>query len=106
MSNDINIISDELEKAISEEEAHTNDMLAMAVSKENPLKNMLVEYVGTKFDKEEVTVNMIAETMAHEFPEFVYAFAEENFLRGYQLGLDDAYKSFEGKIRETTAEKS
>ena len=80
MSNDISSIEQELEKAVSEEEAHTNDMLAMAVGRENPLKDMLVEYVGTKFDKEEVTVNMIAEAMAHEFPEFVYAFAEENFL--------------------------
>ena len=106
MSNDISSIEQELEKAVSEEEAHTNDMLAMAVGRENPLKDMLVEYVGTKFDKEEVTVNMIAEAMAHEFPEFVYAFAEENFLRGYQLGLDDAYKSIEGKIQETATEKS
>jgi len=85
------------EKTINEEQVHTNEMLAMAVGKDTELKNMLVEYVGTKFDKEEVTVNMIAETMAHEFPEFVYAFAEENFLRGYQLGLDDAYKTFDGK---------
>tara|TARA_R110002020_G_scaffold46255_1_gene131671 strand:- start:23772 stop:24077 length:306 start_codon:yes stop_codon:yes gene_type:complete len=98
-------IQEELEKAISEEELHTNDMLAMAVDKDTELKNMLVEYVGTKFEKEEVTVNMIAETMAHEFPEFVYAFAEENFLRGYQLGLDDAYKSFDRKATETAAEK-
>ena len=96
----------ELEKAINEEQVHTNEMLAMTVSRENDLKEMLVDYVGLKFDEEDVTVNMIAETMAHEFPEFVYAFAEENFLRGYQLGLDDAYKSFIGKPEETTAEKS
>ena len=37
---------------------------------------------------------MIAEVMATEFPEFVFAFAEENFLRGYQLGLDDAYRTY------------
>jgi hypothetical protein len=98
-------MSDELEKAINEEEAHRNEMLSMAVSRDNELKEMLVEYVGTKFDKEDVTVNMIAETLAHEFPEFVYAFAEENFLRGYQLGLDDAYKTFKGTPEETTAEK-
>ena len=54
------------------------------------LKEYLIEYVGTKFDNESVTVNMIAETLAEEFPEFTMAFAEENFLRGYQLGLDDA----------------
>ena len=63
------------------------------------------EKSGTKFDKEEVTVNMIAETMAHEFPEFVFAFAEENFLRGYQLGLDDAYKTLDGKTPDFTTKE-
>ena len=33
---------------------------------------------------------MIAEIIATEFPEFMFAIAEENFLRGYQLGLEDA----------------
>ncbi len=89
---------------INEEAFHTNEMLAMAVNADNELKDMLVTYVGTKFDKEDVTVNMIAETLAHEFPEFVYAFAEENFLRGYQLGLDDAHKSLDEVVEETTTE--
>ena len=65
-------------------------MLGMVVQPESELKEYLVKYVGTKFDSEQVTVNMIAETLAQEFPEFTMAFAEENFLRGYQLGLDDA----------------
>ena len=86
---------------VTEEDFHTNEMLAMSVSADNELKDMLVTYVGTKFDKEDVTVNMIIETLAHEFPEFVYAFAEENFLRGYQLGLDDAHKPIERVIEET-----
>ena len=33
---------------------------------------------------------MVAEVLASDFPEFTFAFAEENFLRGYQLGLNDA----------------
>jgi hypothetical protein len=33
---------------------------------------------------------MIAEVLATDFPEFTFSFAEENFLRGYQLGLEDA----------------
>lgn len=78
------------ETVISEEEAHANPLLGLVVESESKLKEMLVTYVGTKFDNEEVTVNMIAEALADEFPEFVFAFAEENFLRGYQLGLDDA----------------
>ena len=78
------------DEVITEEEAHRNPMLAMVVEEDSDLKNYLVEYVGEKLDNEEVTVNMIAEVLATEFPEFVFAFAEENFLRGYQLGLNDA----------------
>ena len=78
------------EKVITEEELHTNPLLGLVVQPESKLKEYLIEYVGTKFDNESVTVNMIAETLAEEFPEFTMAFAEENFLRGYQLGLDDA----------------
>jgi len=73
----------------TEQEIHTNPMLAMSVEKDSELKSYLVEYVGSKLDKEEVTVNMVAEVLALDFPEFVFAFAEENFLRGYQMGLDD-----------------
>jgi hypothetical protein len=78
------------EKVITEEEVHTNPMLAMVVNKDSDLKDYLVEYVGSKLDKEEVTVHMISEVLALDFPEFAFAFAEENFLRGYQLGLEDA----------------
>ena len=88
-----------------EEQAHQNPMLAVAVGKDSKLKEMLVEYVGTKLNKEEVTVHMIIEVMATEFPEFVFAFAEENFLRGYQLGLDDADK-LRTEITEQTTRNS
>tara|TARA_Y100000034_G_scaffold30886_1_gene37768 strand:+ start:173 stop:466 length:294 start_codon:yes stop_codon:yes gene_type:complete len=85
-----------MEKEITktEEEAHQNPLLALPVIKDSELKNYLVEYVGTKMDHEEVTVNMIAEILAVEFPEFMYAIAEENYLRGYQVGLDDADRLF------------
>ena len=75
---------------ITEQQAHENPMLAMTVEGDSELKEYLVEYVGSKLDNEEVTVNMVAEVLAADFPEFVFAFAEENFLRGYQQGLDDA----------------
>lgn len=78
------------EKTLTEREIHTNPLLAMTVSPDSALKKFLVEYVGTKLENTEVTVNMIAEVLADEFPEFVFSFAEENFLRGYQLGLNDA----------------
>ena len=59
---------------------------------ENDLKNMLVEYVGEKADPEDglVTVELIVDVMSKEFPEFVLAMAEENWLRGYQQALVDA----------------
>ena len=78
------------EQVKTEEEIHTNSMLAMVVEKDTELKTYLVEYVGKKMDSEEVTVNMIAEVLATDFAEFTLAFAEENFMRGYQLGLNDA----------------
>lgn len=74
----------------------TNELSGVVVAAENPLKQMLLEYVGNKFATEEdkgefeVTVQMIVETLAHEFPEFVMIMAEENWVRGYQQGIDDA----------------
>lgn len=88
----------------TEEEIHTNPLLAMRVEKDSELKQYLVEYVGTKFENEEVTVNMIAEVLATDFPEFTFAFAEENFLRGYQLGLDDAENFHRTESEEITTE--
>ncbi len=86
-------------RTLSEQEVHTNPLLALpAETGESELKNFLVEYTGTKLEEEEVSVNMIAEVLAAEFPEFVFAFAEENFLRGYQLGLNDA----ENLLRDET----
>ncbi len=92
------------EKAQTEEEAHINPLLAMKVEKDSALKEYLVEYVGTKLENEEVTVNMIAEVLASDFPEFTFAFAEENFLRGYQLGLDDAESLYKGSAEQNSTE--
>ncbi len=92
----------ETASSIDEMQAHTNPVLGMTVEKDSELKTYLVDYVGTKFDQEDVTVNMIAEILAHEFPEFVYAMAEENFLRGYQLGLDDGTKGINNEPLHTT----
>ena len=65
-------------------------LLAVATQDgESELKDYIIEYVGSKFEKEDVTVQMIAETLASEFPDFLFAVAEENFIRGYQVGIDD-----------------
>lgn len=78
------------ENVISEQEFNNNPNLSMVVNKDSELKTFLVEYVGKKLNVEEVTVQMIAEVLALDFAEFTYSFAEENFIRGYQTGLEDA----------------
>ena len=68
-----------------------NPTLKETVDPENDLKELLVNYVGEKHNPEDenVTVEMIVETMANEFPEFIMALAEENFFRGYHQALVD-----------------
>ena len=91
---------------ITEEELHSNPLLAAPVEGTTELKEFLVNYTGTKLQPEDehVTVHMIAETVAAEFPEFMFAIAEENFLRGYQLGIDDGAKLNTGTTTEQPTE--
>ena len=60
-------------------------------NKESPLKDMIVQYVGEKTSPEdgEVSVEMVISTLADEFPELVFSLAEENWVRGYEQGLED-----------------
>ena len=71
----------------------------VVIRPENPLKQMLVDYVGEQYVTEEtdeeameVTVEMITNVLALEFPELSMLMAEENWIRGYQQGLDDAIR--------------
>ena len=68
-----------------------NKELKKAVDKDTALKEWLVDYVGTNNDPEDgnVTVEMIIEQVARDFPEFLLAVAEENFIRGYEQALND-----------------
>ena len=68
-----------------------NPLLDQTVEAETPLKDMLLTYVGdkTKPTGDEVTVQMIVNTVAEEFPEFLTVVAEENWVRGYRQALTD-----------------
>jgi hypothetical protein len=68
-----------------------NPTLDEKVEPDNELKTWLVNYVGNKCspDDDQVTVEMVIETLSQEFPEFLMAFAEENWIRGYHQGLAD-----------------
>ena len=73
------------------EDYEKTTLLEEVVDQENEMKSWLVNYVGEKHnpDSGEVTVEMIVETMATEFPEFLMVIAEENWIRGYHQALDD-----------------
>ena len=79
-----------------------NPELTKVVEPDNDLKNMLIEYVGEKLnpEKQAVTVEMIVEVLAEEFPEFLLAVAEENFLRGYEQALGDSETGFKLRLEE------
>lgn len=68
-----------------------NETLKEVVSSDTEIKTWLVEYVGEKVQPEnnEVTVEMVVETVAEEFPDFLAVIAEENWVRGYQQAIND-----------------
>ena len=67
-----------------------NSTLEQTVTPNTDLKTMVVNYIGDYMNAEElVTVDMAVEVFAREFPEFLLAVAEENFLRGYEQALSD-----------------
>ena len=72
-------------------EIEHNPVLHEVVNADSALKEWLVDYVGEKFkpEGEEVTVEMIVAAVAEEFPEFLMAGAEENWVRGYHQALVD-----------------
>tara|TARA_R110000824_G_scaffold136916_1_gene300912 strand:+ start:52 stop:357 length:306 start_codon:yes stop_codon:yes gene_type:complete len=77
-----------------------NPTLSEEVEPDSELKVWLVDYVGDKSESEDsqVTVENIVEVMAKEFPEFLMAVAEENWVRGYHQALVDADEGI--KMRE------
>ena len=84
-------------ETITEKEAIHNPTLEDAIEPDSDLKNMIVEYVGINSEEfihhggenNEVTVQMIVELFAKEFPEFLMVVAEENWIRGYHQALED-----------------
>ena len=72
-----------------------NPVLVEVPIPDTELKKWLVEYVGNQHitDHNNVTVEMIIDVVANEFPEFLMAVAEENFFRGYEQALVDLQES-------------
>lgn len=68
-----------------------NPTLQETAVPDTALKQWLIEYVGEQQQPEDgnITVEMIVETVAAEFPEFLMAVAEENWVRGYYQAMVD-----------------
>ena len=70
-----------------------------------------MNYVGDKTDpeSENVTVDNIIEVMAQDFPEFLMAVAEENWIRGYHqavVDVDEGQKGYEEELQKDESEMS
>lgn len=79
--------------------------LEKKVEPDTPIQRWLLGYVGQNYEAElsrakietgkniewngDVTVEMIVDVMAKEFPDFLFAIAEENFIRGYRQAFSD-----------------
>ncbi|HHZ95646.1 MAG TPA: hypothetical protein EYN67_08820 [Flavobacteriales bacterium] len=72
-----------------------NKDLQNPVETNTGLKELVVDYIGNclQAEDETVTVDMAVQVFAAEFPEFLMAIAEENFLRGYEQALTDVENS-------------
>jgi len=68
-----------------------NPDLGEQIDVTNELKEYVVQYVGNKTQPEDgnVNVEMVVDVFADDFPEFLMAVAEENWIRGYHQALED-----------------
>lgn len=91
-------------EAVSAEESTVDESQLLVNPSEGPLKHMLVDYVGGVYKPEDgnVTVEMVINTIASEFPEFLFVVARENWLRGYQQAMSDIGHAEEEKAAENT----
>ena len=90
----------------NETEIEESEVYKDKVAPNSEMKSWMVNYVGeqTGPENDEVTVGMIVETMAKEFPEFLMAVAEENWIRGYHQALEDVTEG-ERIVKEHNSEK-
>ena len=68
------------------------NLLKEVIPNESELKDIIVNYVGRTLDPEEdeITVGQVIEVFAEQFPEFLLALAEENWINGYTQALADS----------------
>ena len=83
-----------------------NPDLQAEVIPDSELKQFIIQYVGEKTQPEnhDVTVEQVVEIFMKEFPEFLLAIAEENWIRGYHQAFTDIEEGEKlAKIEEVEA---
>lgn len=82
------------------------DLSKQVIPTESELKNIIVNYVGKKLNPEsdEITVENIINVFAEQFPEFLLAIAEENWVNGYTQALKDTEYVDNEKLYKKEAE--
>ena len=82
------------------------DLSKQVIPTESELKSIIVNYVGKKLNPEsdEITVENIINVFAEQFPEFLLAIAEENWVNGYTQALKDTEYVDNEKLYKMEAE--
>ena len=76
------------------------------VPTESELKDIIVNYVGNTLNPEDdnITVENIIKVFADQFPEFLLAVAEENWINGYTQALHDVDYSNSQNVGEQVSD--
>lgn len=79
------------------------DLTKEVVPSESELKEIIVNFVGNirNPENDEITVEDIVEVFSQQFPEFLLAVAEENWVNGYSQALSDVRFLEEQKKEKT-----
>jgi len=83
-------------------ESENPDLTKEVIPSESELKEIIVNYVGTikNPENDEVTVEDVVDIFSQQFPEFLLAVAEENWVNGYSQALSDVKFLEQQKIKE------
>ena len=70
---------------------NNEDLLREVTPSDSELKDIIVNYVGNNLNPESdnITVEQVINVFAEQFPEFLLAVAEENWVNGYTQALND-----------------
>ena len=84
------------------------NLLKEIAPSDSELKEIIVNYVGETLnpESENINVEQIIEVFATQFPEFLLAIAEENWVNGYTQALNDVDYVTNAKSNNKTRKKN